>query len=161
MSTPERESTVDDLSGLTSHASKSTDTPPRDVPPRAKTRATGTGSRPSATSRAKLETKLTEFFGTTALFVGALVNQQDGEIILKNAESLAFNWAALAEENASVKRVLNSLMETNAWSGAILATAAVAIPIMDNHGFIPERYRSFVPSAPSPDATAGGTDNVD
>lgn len=160
MSTPERESTIDDLSRLTSHSSKSDDEPPKSAPKPRSGRATGPGSRPSATSRAKLEAKLTEFFGTTALFVGVF-NPNDGEIILRNAESLAFNWAALAEENAAVKRVLNSLMETNAWSGALLATAAVAIPIMDNHGYIPERFRNIVPSAPTPDSGTGGADNMD
>lgn len=147
--TAPRDATADDFSHL---QSRQQPPPKSDGSPRgtAKTepKVTPRSAAGRRTAADKLEAKLTEFIGTAGMVV-SMFNQTDGFIILSNAEPLAQNWTALAEENAAVKRVLNSMVETGAWSAALMATAAVALPIMDNHGYIPDRFRPFVPSAPS------------
>jgi hypothetical protein len=143
---PPRESTVDDLSKLQSRqAPPGGDKPPPRTPPR--TPPTGSGAGGRTTAADKMELKLAEFFATIGLVTSAF-NQVDGFIIVENSKSLAMSWTALAQENPTVKRAINGLLETGAWSAALMASAAVVIPILDNHGYIPARFSQFVPSAP-------------
>jgi hypothetical protein len=150
---PPRESTVDDLSKLQSRQRPADEKPPpRTPPPRTPPTGSGTGGRTTAAD--KMEAKLVEFFSTIGLVTSAF-NQVDGFIIVENSKSLAMSWTALAQENPTVKRAINGLLETGAWSAALMASAAVVIPILDNHGYIPARFSQFVPSAPP--ATEGRT----
>lgn len=135
----EKEPTVADLLGgdLPTGSNNGPKTAPR---PRA-----ASGTRTGRTKQDKLEKKLLETLGTIAM-VMSMFNAQDGFILAENAESLAFTWAALAEENPKVARVLEAMLETNAWGAAIIATASCAIPILDNHGYIPNSLRKFSPT---------------
>jgi hypothetical protein len=85
----------------------------------------------------ELQKQLEDLFLGIGLMTAGAVNEFDGEVIRDNAAALAENWAKVAQSNATVKKFLTSFMETGAWSGAIMSTAAVAIPIMQNHGAIP------------------------
>lgn len=85
----------------------------------------------------ELQKQLEDLFLGIALMTGGAINEFDGEVIRDNAESLAENWNKVAQSNAAVKRFLTSMMETGSWSGAIMSTSAVVIPIMQNHGVIP------------------------
>lgn len=80
-----------------------------------------------------LEKRLQELFVMVAMVVGPL-NERDGAIILSSSESLAKSWTALANENAAVKRVLERLVETSAWSQVVFSTGGVALAIAVNHG---------------------------
>jgi hypothetical protein len=84
-----------------------------------------------------LEKQLEEFFMGTALIVSVAVDEFDGKVIRDNAESLAKQWNKVAQQNATVRRILTSMMEAGAWSGAITATAAVVVPIAQHHGALP------------------------
>lgn len=85
----------------------------------------------------ELQKQLEEFFVGTGLVVSATINPFDGEVIANNAEALAESWHKIAQQNAFIKRILSSFLETSSWSAAIMATAAVAVPIMQNHRLIP------------------------
>lgn len=85
----------------------------------------------------ELQKQLEDMFMMVGLMTSGAINEFDGEVIRDNAESLAESWNKVAQQNATVKRILNQMMETGAWSGALTATAAVAIPILQNHGAIP------------------------
>lgn len=85
----------------------------------------------------ELQKQLEEILMTVGLMTSGAINEFDGEVIRDNAASMAEAWHKVAQQNATVKRILTSLMETGAWSGALMATGAVAIPILQNHGAIP------------------------
>jgi hypothetical protein len=94
------------------------------------------------------------------LMTAGAINEFDGEVIRDNAASLAEAWYKVSQTNATVKRILQSMTETGAWSGAVMSTAAIAIPIMQNHGAIPDsvphpfkkplRLQTATPNAPDP-----------
>lgn len=139
-----RESSFDDLEAISGAMGEATnghkDTPPRPTTGSTRPRATPPKAAPPTSSRwaLQLEKKLYQFFITVSAFV-SMFNEYDSKVLEENAESLAHNWMALAEENPKVRRALEAMLETNAWGGALIATAAVAIPIMGNHGYIPAR----------------------
>lgn len=85
----------------------------------------------------ELQKQLEELFMGIGLVTAGAINQFDGEVIRDNAESLAKSWNQVAQQNATIRRIIASLMETGAWSGAIMATAGVVVPIMQNHKAIP------------------------
>lgn len=85
----------------------------------------------------ELQKQLEEMLMFVGLITAGAVNEFDGEVIRDNAASMAEAWHKVAQQNATVKRILSSMMETGAWSGAVAATAAVAVPILQNHGAIP------------------------
>jgi len=84
-----------------------------------------------------LQKQLEDQFMTMGMML-SMVDQFDGELVAENASELAEAWYKLAQQNKAVKRILEGIMETGAWSGVIMTTAAIAIPIADNHGLIPE-----------------------
>jgi hypothetical protein len=111
-------------------------------PPKKSTDKAPPASKPAKAERPRgrppeLQKQLEDLFLGIGLMTGGAINEFDGEVIRDNAEALAENWNKVAQSNAAVKRFLTSMMETGAWSGAIMTTAAVAIPIMQNHGVIP------------------------
>jgi hypothetical protein len=61
----------------------------------------------------------------------------DGEVVAENAHELAESWHKLAQQNPAVKRALEAMMQTGAWSGVLMTSAAVLVPILQNHGAIP------------------------
>lgn len=86
----------------------------------------------------ELQKQLEEMLMFVGLMTAGAVDPFDGEVIRDNAASMAEAWHKVAQQNATVKRILNSMMETGAWSGAVAATAAVAVPILQNHRLVPD-----------------------
>jgi hypothetical protein len=111
------------------------DAPANDAPPR-KRRGRPPGSTNAKARKAPLENRLEEFFTGIAMLV-SFANETDGMIVAANAKTLATAWGNLARENANVNNALETLLAGNAWSGAVVATAMVAIPILDNHKLLP------------------------
>jgi len=124
-----------------------------DVPPsRSRARRRASGSSPDDTAPAKpprdrsrersrarvpLKPRLLEAIGGVGLMV-SMVNPADGNAILAGAEQLAGALDNLARENPAVRRALEAALTGGAWSGVILAVAAIALPIAGNHGLIPQ-----------------------
>lgn len=102
---------------------------PKDSPPPKSDRPKG---RPP-----ELQKQLEDMIMMAGLMTAGAINEFDGEVIRDNAASLAEAWYKVSQTNATVKRILQSMTETGAWSGAVMSTAAIAIPIMQNHGAIP------------------------
>lgn len=94
-----------------------------------------------------LKPRLLEAIGGVGLVV-SVVHAGDGQAILAGAENLAGALDNLAQENDAVKRALEAALTGSAWGGVIIATAAIALPIMANHGMVPEQLGAM--------ATVGG-----
>lgn len=100
----------------------------------------------------------------TLLIIGKLVsdivNPADGAIISEHAKPIAEGWNTLAQENASVAKVLDSLTEGSAWGAALMPTMSLAIAIAANHGALGKFGSMFGNTAAQPvrseDATASG-----
>lgn len=109
----------------------------------------------SATARnTKLDKELTEMFMLIGMLVST-VNQYDGMVILQNADTTAQAWAQLARTDKRIASMLDKLISTTAYSGVILATIRMAVPILANHGVIPpELGQMFGPMAPPPSPEA-------
>lgn len=84
-----------------------------------------------------LQKQLEEFFMMGGMMVAGTINRFDGEVLAENSAELAKAWNELAQKNATIKRILEGMMETSTWSTVLMTTAAVAIPIAQNHGAIP------------------------
>lgn len=110
-------------------ASAKSPKPPADSPPPRESPGRG---RPPV-----LKKQLEEMFLGLSMGAAVIGDQFDGEIIAENAEELAEVWYKLALQNAAVKRTLEAMMQTGAWSGVLMTTAAIVVPIAQNHGAIP------------------------
>lgn len=94
---------------------------------------------PAASSvEGKLGRDLEELFAGLAFMVGTTGDLYSAEIIAERAHDLAAAWARLAKKNPRVRMIIESMVHGSAWGEAIMATAAVAIPIAAHHGLIPE-----------------------
>lgn len=126
--------------------------------------APGPTPRAASTPRPRsnsLEAKLGEFFGSFSLVFAATGDQYCAEIIAARAPALASSWAELAKQNASVRRVLESLMEGSAWGAVILSTLGVAVPIAKHHGLYngPDPFSAILPGPPAPPVNGGTNGN--
>lgn len=63
----------------------------------------------------------------------------DGAIVAQNAEAVAKAWANLASRNKAVERLLMSITGGVSYGEVITATALMVVPILANHGVLPER----------------------
>jgi hypothetical protein len=109
----------------------STKPPKQDSPP---------PREPSKETRGRppiLQKQLEEMFLALGMGASVIGDPFDGEVIAENAHELAEAWHKLAQQNSAVKKALEAMMQTGAWSGVLMTTAAVAIPILQNHGAIP------------------------
>jgi len=84
----------------------------------------------------KIETELARTFGFVGVFVYAR-DQTCGTAIIEGTADLAKSLRVLAEQNKSVRRVLEKMITGGAWSGVALAGASIAIPILRHHNLIP------------------------
>lgn len=84
-----------------------------------------------------LQKQLEEMFMALGMGAAVIGDSFDGEVIAENSHELAESWYKLAQQNAAVKKALEAMMQTGAWSGVVMVTAAVAVPILQNHGAIP------------------------
>lgn len=103
------------------------------------TGAGATGGRPrSAPPRraaaSSLEGRLSDMFSAPALAFSLAGDQHCANIIATGAPEMARAWAKLASENASVRRILNQLLEGSAWGAVVISTLSVAVPIAAHHG---------------------------
>lgn len=75
----------------------------------------------------------------------------DGQVIMAQAEQFAEAWGELAAADPTVARVIDTLTATGQWSGVMIATMAMVLPILGNHGIgIPGLG---APPAPDTEAT--------
>lgn len=125
--------------------SRATGRPPgRPRKDRAPAAERGPGRPSKETKRAE---KLTAMLGQVGVGV-FIINQRDGEIFLAGVPRLAEALAKLADQNPSIAKVIDSTVKVGAWADVALACSAIALPIMANHGMLPEGAALLVaPSA--------------
>jgi hypothetical protein len=119
------------------------------------------GAAPPPRARAgSLESKLGELFGSFSLVFAATGDQYCAEIVAQRSPALAAAWADLAKQNASVKRVLEGLVEGSAWGAVIFSTLGITIPIAKHHGLYngPDPFALILPGPTPPEGghTKGG-----
>lgn len=90
--------------------------------------------------QSQLGKALYEQFSMLSLAVMSTGDFYCAKIIALNAAPLATAYDDLAKKNARVKEVLEMIVSGGAWTGAVMATAAVAIPIAQHHGLYPEEW---------------------
>lgn len=83
-----------------------------------------------------LATKLTNNLVGVAMVVSAL-NAFDGMAILQGSQGLANSLVDVAENDPKVRKALENFTTASAWGGVAIAAAAIAIPILANHGYLP------------------------
>lgn len=98
-----------------------------------------TNPRRPAGRQPALQKKLEELFQGIATIV-LVVNVEDAIIIEAAAPKLAKAYYDLSLENKYVKQMLERLVETSAWTSAVMITGMVLLPIAANHGLIPEGF---------------------
>lgn len=135
--------------------SRATGRPPgRPRKDRAPAAERGPGRPSKETKRAE---KLTAMLGQVGVGV-FLINQADGEVFLAGVPRLAEALAKLADQNATIGKVLDSTVKAGAWADVALACSAIALPIMANHGMLPAAAASMMmpaPAAPAEPEDAG------
>lgn len=76
----------------------------------------------------------------------------DGQIIVGGAPALGEAWGKLAADNPSVAKAIASLSTGSQFTGVVIATGMVLLPIMANHGLVPAdmlgELAGQVPSTP-------------
>jgi hypothetical protein len=127
-----------------------------DKAPKRRTRRTSsTGPdappRPSSGRRQALAPRLEQLIGTVG-FAVCMANMTDGTAILNGAPALASALDDLARENPRVRKVLEGLLATGAWSGVAIAAANIAMPILANHDMLPAVPFAMGSPAPAPDS---------
>lgn len=104
-------------------------TPAQDGPsPRPATRA------PSAKGKKDYRPQLNGMLLLIGDTVEQLVNPVDGQIIKAYAGNVAEGWNRLAQDNANVAKILDSMLTGSAWSAALMPTLGMAMAIAANHG---------------------------
>jgi hypothetical protein len=124
-----------------------------DEPPKRKrNRNPGPDAKPRgvAGQTANLERQLREQFQAIGFMV-QLIEPYDGQVILQNADRLAAAYARLAAVNPMVRRMLTGAGNGQAYLGAIVATAAVALPILAHHGMLPTGPLAAMFGQPEPE----------
>lgn len=99
-----------------------------------------TPARPKRTVNRTLEDRLEELFAGIAVSLQVAGQGADAAIVAQQAEPMAAAWGDLARQNAKVKEILERIVSGGAWGAVFLATASVAIPIAQNHGWYPEDW---------------------
>jgi hypothetical protein len=137
-----------------------TDAPPAPKPKRVRNRkrASDTAPKPTAAPRgagrpsnaSRREAKVLGLVGKVGATVYA-VNEADGLVILHGATPLAAALAKLAEDSPSIAKVIDATLETGAWLEVLACVAAIAVPILANHGMAPVWAGAFL--SPVPGAT--------
>lgn len=106
------------------------------------------GKRPGPLA-GRIESALTTL--GTGVFI---LNADDGRIVIAGSHNLAVALDGLAKENPKVRAVLERALAGGAWGAVIMATAAIVVPILANHGVV--QPIPFVPQptpSPAPDTS--------
>lgn len=97
-------------------------------------------------------------FASIGMVVFAL-NRVDGQAILSGSPRLADSLIQVAEQEPKVRKALENMVTAGAWSGVAMSVAAIAVPIMANHGYLPPGFIGAQPEPqpqPQPDGSGMG-----
>ena len=88
-------------------------------------------------SNAALKAQLEQMF----TIIGTVVvtrNQFDGMAIIKGSGDLADSLAELAKGNERIRQALEMMVTTSGYAGVATALGGILVPILINHGVIPD-----------------------
>lgn len=68
---------------------------------------------------------------------------RDAKAIVDGSEVVGEQWATLADTNETVAKYIDALSTSSAWAGAIASLLVIAIPILANHGKIPQGMADY------------------
>lgn len=113
----------------------------KDKPPVSGQTPTGPARVGRPKNSEKLTQQLTEQIGLLGMALMLAPSwegaEYDGSIVLAGADDLARALVSVAESNASVRKILEALVNASAWGAVATAVVAVALPIAANHGLVP------------------------
>lgn len=112
---------------------------------------TGTAPRTSPVKRGGKKS-LEKEIQDTLTFIGmslSIINQRDGMIVVSGAHDFAIAWNELAQRNPKVHAAISSLTQSTSYAQVIMATMAIAVPIMGNHGMLPAAIAAMFGGAPT------------
>lgn len=105
----------------------------------------------------ELRSDLEVTFAMLAMGVAAW-NPDDGAVVMEGSTRLAKALVHASEKNPKLRKVLENMTTGFAYSELVAACMAIAIPIMANHGMLPERFATAaVLFAGVPDDASGIT----
>lgn len=85
-----------------------------------------------------LEKKLRDLCMGLAGVAEMLGDEFSSTVVESKAEELAYGWARVAQENEKVRLVLRWLVETNAWTDAVIPTVLVGGSIAWHYDVLPD-----------------------
>ena len=99
----------------------------------------------------KLGKQLYEFVSSLSVAVMLAGDQHCADVLARNASPLAHAWDGLAQKNARVRLILETMVTGGAWGEAVFATLAVAVPIAQHHNIYPPEWPNpwrLIPPSP-------------
>lgn len=106
-----------------------------------------------------LEKKLRDLFMGLAGLAQMVGDEFSSNVVENKAEELAYGWARVAQENESVRIALNWMVETNAWTDAVIPTVMVGGSIAWRYNLLPDKigepiakFSGAIPMTPEEEA---------
>lgn len=106
-----------------------------------------------------LEKKLRDTFMGIAGLAEIAGDQFSATVVENKAEELAYGWARVAQENEKVRIAIRWIVETNAWTDAMVPTVMVTGSIGWRYGLLPDsigekiaKFSGAVPMTPEEEA---------
>lgn len=66
----------------------------------------------------------------------------DAQIVKAGTENFARSWAELSDQNQRVHVAVDAFISSAAWSTTLGSTVAIIVPILINHGLLPNWFKS-------------------
>lgn len=109
--------------------------PPESKPTQGRPKGSTTKAPPKSVG--KIEETLNSYIAGLAMAAAASGDDVSAVVLTIRGPGLASAWAELARINPGVRRALERLTTGGAWSGVIMSTLAVAMPIAEAKGVLP------------------------
>lgn len=97
----------------------------------------GTNRTPTWRDAAQVEEALTRYFNVLGAGV-SFVNEYDGTVITTGGPAIAHELVELAKTDKKLREKLEFITKPGKYGPLTLAVASVALPIMANHGMLPQ-----------------------
>jgi hypothetical protein len=86
-----------------------------------------------------LEKKLRDLFMGLAGLAEMVGDEFSSKVVENKAEELAYGWARVAQENEKVRIAIKWMVETTAWTDAVVPTVLVGGSIAWRYGMVPDQ----------------------
>lgn len=98
------------------------------------------GDRKNRGDLGKVEQQLNDLVGATSLLFVTRGDMYCGTLLAQRGPILVSSWIELAKVNDGVRRVLERMSSGGAYSGVIMSTLAIAIPMAQHHNLYPQHW---------------------